>query len=151
MKLFLTIIPVVVVLMIFACSRRTGDDGKISGRIDDVEQNIAQLMKSDNEQAFLVIGTSENDEFIQFTPYEDGVQLDFPLITKRQEAREAQFKQIAKELKLKVIENEGTDGSRFLDIDLNGTAAEISQTVKIFLRKLYGLNDSSIIQLDQNF
>ena len=100
-------------------------------------------MKSTNEYAYLIIKIQDSEDFIQFTGDAKGVQLDLPLITERQKELETAFWHVSKDLNLKVVENKGSDGSRFLDIDLNGNAFEITNIVKIFIEKLFNVNSGT--------
>ena len=122
---------------------KSNDSVTSIGNVESIESIIKSLMKSTNEYAFLIIKIHGTEDFIQFTGDAKGVQLDLPLITERQKELETAFWHVGKDLNLKVVENKGSDGSRFLDIDLNGNAFEITNIVKIFIEKLFNVNSST--------
>ncbi len=105
-------------------------------------------MQSTNEYSFLIIKIQGTYDFIQFTGDTKGVQLNFPLITEEQKQHEAAFNNVSKKLNLKVIENKGSDGSRFLDIDINGNANEISNTIKSFIKNLFNVDQSTSLEFE---
>ena len=142
----ITIITFTLILIAFLAFKflsKSNDSVTSIGNVDSIESIIINLMKSTNEYAFLIIKIHGTEDFIQFTGDAKGVQLDLPLITDRQKDLESAFRSAVNELNLKVIENKGSDGSRFLDIDLNGNAFEITNIVKIFIEKLFNVNSST--------
>ena len=141
---------VLIVFLIFKFLSKSNDSITTIGGIDTIESLIANLMKSTNEYAFLIINIHGTEDFIQFTGDAKGVQLDLPLITDTQKALASTFRSVGSELNLKVIENKGSDGSNFLDIDLNGNASEITKIVKKFIGKLFSVNENTKLVFEYN-
>lgn len=142
----ITLILIVLILIAFFSFNflsKSNDSVTSIGNVENIENIIENLMKSTNEYAYLIIKIQDSEDFIQFTGDAKGVQLDLPLITVRQKELETAFWHVGKDLNLKVVENKGSDGSRFLDIDLNGNAFEITNIVKIFIEKLFNVNSST--------
>ncbi len=144
MKITLILIALILIAFFsFNFLSKSNDSVTSIGNVQNIENIIENLMKSTNEYAYLIIKIQDSEDFIQFTGDAKGVQLDLPLITERQKELETAFWHVGKDLNLKVVENKGSDGSRFLDIDLNGNAFEITNIVKIFIEKLFNVNSST--------
>ena len=144
MKITLILIALILIAFFsFNFLSKSNDSATSIGNVENIENIIENLMKSTNEYAYLIIKIQDSEDFIQFTGDAKGVQLDLPLITERQKELETAFWHVGKDLNLKVVENKGSDGSRFLDIDLNGNAFEITNIVKIFIEKLFNVNSST--------
>jgi hypothetical protein len=151
MKIAIIIFALVLVaFFIFIFLRRPDDTMTSIGSIDDLKSIIEKIMKSTKEDAFLIAKVHETSDFIQFTGDAEGVQLDFPLITDRQRSMEAAFRSVAKKLNLQIVENRGSGGDTFLDIDIKGNAAEVAVIAKIFMEKLFGANRSTKIEYELN-
>lgn len=144
MKIILFIaVAILVSFLAFKLLSKSDYSSTEIGNTDNIEGLIKKLMKSTNETAFLRIQIQDTEDFIQFTGDATGVQLNLPLITDRQKSLGPAFSEVGAELDLQVIENEGTDGSKFLDIDINGNETEISNTVQKFIGKLFNANPST--------
>jgi hypothetical protein len=151
MKIILISIFVVLGVWFFvSCTIRSADHDKMIGTMKDIENKINLLMNSSNERSFLVIEISGTGDFIQFSGDKNGVQIDFPLLTENQKRMESKFRGIAKDQSLTVIENRGTDGNKFLDIDLNGAPADISKKIKSFLEKLFEVDENTELKFELN-
>ncbi len=147
MKILIGIIAVIILaIILYGKTNKDAEISKYMGKLEDIEENIKKLMAGNNAHGFLVIEVVETEDFIQFSGNDKGVQLDFPLVTKRQKELEIQFRECAKELNLQVIENKGTDGAIFLDIDLNGSPIEIAKAVKGMMTKIFGVGQNSALQ-----
>jgi len=130
----------VLILLFFGSSDETKSE---LGNISDVGKHLDSLMKSSNEYGLLIIEVQGTENFIQFTGSKNGVQLDHPLITDRQKELESSFKDVANHLALTVIENKGSDGSTFLDVDLKGNSSEIAIIVIKFMERFFKINTNS--------
>lgn len=149
MKINLIILALILIAFLNLNFSKKPNNTVISiGNVDSIENIIENLMKSTSENAFLIIKIHGTDDFIQFTGDAKGVQLDFPLITDRQKNLESAFRSAGKDLNLKIIENKGSDGSSFLDIDINGNASEITNIVKKFIGKLFNANPSTKLEFE---
>jgi hypothetical protein len=151
MKITLIILALVLIaLFIFIFAKRSDDAMTSVGGIDDIEGNIEKIMRTTKKDAFLIAKVHGTSDFIQFSGDAKGVQLDFPLVTDRQKSMETAFRSVAKELNLQIVENRGSGGEHFLDIDIKGTAAEISFIVRTLMEKLFRVNQSTRIEYELN-
>ncbi|HEU5239255.1 MAG TPA: hypothetical protein VFU37_19145 [Pyrinomonadaceae bacterium] len=96
-------------------------------------------MRANNLYALLVIQIGP-DDFMQLTADASGVQIDFPLITPRQRAFEAKIREVASGEKLEVVENSGSDGSRFLDMNVNGESGKVAAVCSRVLRQVFSVS-----------
>jgi len=146
MKILIVIFAIIVLgTFLLVRSKQNQEIPKIKGSLNELEENISKLMGSNNDNAFLIVEVSGTEDFIQFSGDDKGVQLDFPLVTERQKEMEAQIRQSAKNQNLAIIENKGSDGSRFLDIDIDGNPFKIAEISKDLLKNIYGVNESSTL------
>jgi hypothetical protein len=148
--LIIIILIVVIAISIFIFSNQSRNTKIIVGSINDIEPNIDKIMKSNQKDAFLIVKIKGTDDFIQFTGDTKGVQLDFPLVTERQKSMEVAYKQVAKELNLAIVENRGSSGDNFLDINIKGTSVQIADISRIILEKMFKVNSSSKIEYELN-
>ncbi len=92
---------------------------------------------------YLIIHVGGTEDFVQFTGDAKGVQIDFPLVTDKQQSNESKIKQVATDLKLEFHETRGSDGSRFLDCDYSGSPEQIAALCRELLAKIYGVTDET--------
>jgi hypothetical protein len=92
---------------------------------------------------YLIIHVGGTEDFIQFTGDAKGVQINFPLVTDRQQLNGRKIKQVAAGLNLEFHETRGSDGSRFLDCDYLGSAEQVASICKDLLCKIYGVTDDT--------
>ena len=118
------------------------------GYVNELDRYIDRLMRSTSEGSFLIVGVSHPEDFIQMTGGSDGVQLDFPLVTQRQQMREELIKLGARAEGLFVVENPGSDGARFLDIDVEGSSRRIAAICHRLLKKLFDIDDTTQLTFD---
>ena len=111
-----------------------------------MQAHIEGLMASPRQDSFLIVTVKGTEEFIQFTSDQTGVQLDFPIITARQRTKEQSFRETAKKQGLAVIESKGSDGSRFLDINIEGSPSEVSQVARAFVADFLDVTDDSDLE-----
>lgn len=104
-------------LPLTGCSDRGARLPETTGGWEDIDGYIARLVAAE-DYAVLVVDAGEPGAFLQFSSVADTVQLDFPLITDAQKAREASIRQFLKNRDLPAVINPGTAGGRFLDCDL---------------------------------
>jgi len=108
---------------------------------------IEQLIStSPSAGAFLIVTVSGTEDFLQMTGDTSGVQLDFPLITGRQISLESRIRMVAEGRGLVLVENSGSDGSRFLDIDLSADPVEAARASEILLREVFGVTDATSLE-----
>ena len=154
MELVLAIIVFVVIVLIaflaFLFLYRPDNTEDLAGTIKDLENYIGIMMLSAEKYAFVIATVQRTKDFVQFSGNTKNIQLDFPLITDRQKNMEAAFRTTAKEMDLKIIENRGTGGETFLDIDLKGTTAEISLVARTFMERFLGITQDTKIKYRLN-
>src|SRR6266436_2642960 len=84
-----------------------------------------------------VFDIAHSDDFMQLTGAERGVQIDFPLVTPRQRGFEDKVREVASRKGLEVVENLGSDGTRFLDMNVNGESREVAAVCSKVLREVF--------------
>ena len=104
---------------------------------------VDRLMRSGDESAFLIITISGSEDFLQLTGDAKGVQLDFPMITDRQQSLESMIREIAWREGRTIEENQGDGGDRFLDISVEGTPTEVAANCERFLRDVFGAGEDA--------
>jgi hypothetical protein len=125
---------------------RSTTNSPVRGSTIDIENYIDGLVGAPDEDGVLIITISGTSKFVQFNGGGYGVQMDFPLVTPEQKSMRASIETGGKEMGLVAIINLGTDGSEFIDFDLNGNPSEISKIVESFMAKLYGTNQSTQLE-----
>ena len=115
-----------------------------------IEPNVAALLESTADDAFLIIGISGTPDFVQMSGYRGTALLDFPLITPRQKELRESIEEVCKGLGLEKTVVTGSDGSEFLDYDLPANAAQIADIVKTILVKVYGAEKSTVLEFEAN-
>jgi hypothetical protein len=131
-------------LAVSGCTPASSDSAeKVLGEGADIAKYLTRLEATAGTGGFLVIGVAGTEDFLQLTASDGMFELDLPLITIRQRQVEGSFRQLASELQLSVRESSGTDGTEFLDIDLEGPAADAAPTVEAFLNRLYGVETAT--------
>ena len=111
--------------------------------IIDIPVFVDQLMRAVGGGAFLIIGVGDSDDFIQLSGDATGVQLDFPMVTARQQSKELIIRSVAKAEGLVLVENYGSDGTRFLDFDIEPPAQRIADVCATMLRQVFDVSDRS--------
>ena len=109
-----------------------------TGNFSDIGPYFNALSDAKNNNAFLVVTIKGTEDFFQFKHYEDGTfEIDFPLITERQQSLEDRVKTAHSDLGLSYELTESSDGSRFIDVYTKMTSEEISGAVKDLFRKVF--------------
>lgn len=144
LKIGILLIVLVAVVIYFVIRPTT--NSPVQGLTIDIENYINGLVGVPNEDGVLIITISGTSKFVQFNGGGYGVQMDFPLVTQEQKSMRASIEAVGKEMDLVAIINLGTDGSEFIDFDLDGSPSEISNIVESFMAKLYGTNESTQLE-----
>ena len=113
------------------------------GGIESIEGFLQSLMRSERSDAFRFIAVDGTDDFVQFTGDEGGVQLDMPLIADRQRSLEPAFRKACKLISERIETSEGSGGETFLDVKIEGTAAEIAEKVKVVMAEMYQVSEET--------
>ena len=114
--------------------------------MDEIQTYVADLLSATESDAFLVISIAGSDDFLQLTADAHGAQIDFPLVTDRQQTTEWKIRQTAEAARLPVVENKGSGGERFLDINVDGSAAEVARVCRLLLRDVFGAGEETELE-----
>jgi hypothetical protein len=113
----------------------------VVGRLADIESHLRQLAASPD--AFLIIEAGPNDAFVQIKYSRDGFELDHPLATPAQRARESQFRAFCAQHQVRLQESRGTDGTVFLDCYLPPDPVTAAEHVAGALTSLLGVTSAT--------
>lgn len=116
----------------------------------DIQLFINELRNSKADDAFLIIKIDGTENFIQFSGTSEVVQMDFPMITENQRTYEMRIKAYGKKHELEIVENLGTDGSRFLDFDLSGSASLIATQIVTAFSDIFSVDSDRMLQFKFN-
>jgi hypothetical protein len=97
-------------------------------------------MRSEDPHAFVIVNVAHSEDFLQLSGDRNSVQVDFPLITPRQRSLEGTIRDVAEHEGLDVVETSGSDGSRFLDVNVNGDYRAVAAICSKILRGVYSLS-----------
>ena len=115
---------------------------------DRLLQHVERLVRSNVYGAFLIVSVAGTEDFLQMSAGPGAVQLDLPLITPRQAALEPEIRAVAAGEGLSVYESEGTDGARFLDMDLEKDSARVAAVCRAFLRGVFGAGEGARLEFE---
>ena len=116
-----------------------------SGFVSELPAYLERLMRSEDEQAFLTIQIAQSEDFLQLTGSKNGVQLDFPLITSRQRSFESKIRNAVASANLAVLENYGSDGALFLDIDVEGPSQVVAGVCSRILGEVFNVGGDTVL------
>jgi len=136
------IAALVIVLILLAYFVWPRSNYSETGQVSELSKYFDLLQNSTPSYNTLIISAETTKDFLQFSRYENNIELDFPLVTEKQKALEMKFREACERLSLTVRETSGTDGARFLDVDL---PSDISERVKItekILTDVFGINEN---------
>jgi hypothetical protein len=120
------------------------------GFVFDIPGYIDRLMRSTDENPFLIITVMGSEDFLQLSGSGGTVQLDFPMVTQRQQSLETTIRTVAASSNLTIIENYGTDGTLFLDIDLSGAAPAMAAICSKMLREVFSVSGTTELLFEQH-
>ena len=110
-----------------------------TGRVFDLPRYVGRLMRSRDPHAYVIVDIAHSADFMQLSGDAAGVQIDFPQITTRQRSFEQRIREAASREGLEVVENYGTDGSRFLDLNVKGEWRAVAAVCSKVLRRVYNV------------
>ena len=111
------------------------------GSLADLHSYVGRLIRSPNSGGTLVIQIRGAEAFIQFTGGSSGVEMDFPLVTPDQKAREPIIRAFCDRYHLRLRVSFGTDGSGFLDVDLAPDVGMISTVVRAAFAEIFDVRE----------
>jgi len=112
-----------------------------SGLLADLPKQFDLLQNSTSSFETLVISVNSTSEFVQFSKYGKNIELDFPLVTDNQKILEPKFREVCKVHALEIRDSEGSDGSRFLDVDLPQGTEKRATIVKNILTDVFDVTE----------
>lgn len=150
MKIVLVSILVLGALLIAYTALRSGGaaESRKTGDLRDIEGVLQSLRESENPQSFLIVSVLDTGDFIQFSSNESAFEMDFPQITDRQKELRERFEATCAGLGLQLSVNRGTDGSEFLDYELEGEISVVSNVVRVVLTDVFGVGSSTSLQFE---
>ena len=111
----------------------------IVGTSKDILQYLSELQFAQDDDAFLVVTLRGTPDFIQFKYSNGQFEIDFPLVSERQQSFEERIKSACSDIGLKI---QVSDDSQFLDIYENSTAEKIAESVIRIFQEVYGATSS---------
>jgi hypothetical protein len=118
----------------------------MSERTSGLAAQIDHMLSAPPGVAFLVIDVNDSGEdFVQFAANEESVLIDFPLITKRQQEREARVRLVCASLGLDPNVTIGPDNGRFLNCTAPRDAQVLTNVARVLLQEIYGVSAESTL------
>ncbi|TGL59918.1 hypothetical protein [Leptospira jelokensis] len=115
----------------------------VEGSLVDVDENLTKLIAKNDYDSFLVIQISHDDEFVQFKySEEDGLLIDFPLVTDNQKAKTNQILSFCKREALE-YEFLNDEEDQQIDIFPKGNQDQLVQIVKSILTEIFGVSEGT--------
>ena len=116
------------------------------GTVADVSMHIQRLLDAPEGSWLIIELTEADDAFVQLSASPDEIQIDHPLITADQVAREDGLRKVITAAGLTPYETRGSEGSRFLDCDVPRDAARATIVVQRILESLFGSDSSTEVR-----
>ncbi|XDD52964.1 hypothetical protein AB3N62_10770 [Leptospira sp. WS4.C2] len=152
MKTAILIIIISTILLYFFRNKENNDK-PIIGNLSNFDEFISKLIDSESNDSFLIISIKDTDKFIQFKYYvEEGLEIDFPLVTNEQIQKRNLLINYCKRNKLYFKINKSSDEQHeFLDIYLKAEKKELTDTVKKIYIDIYNVNPSTEFEFNGDF
>jgi hypothetical protein len=116
---------------------------KVEVQLNDLSEYFYQLVRG--EVDYIIVELPDTKVFFQFTASPVEVQLDMPLITKRQLSLKPKLLAALRSRNLEPYETEGSDNSVFLDADLRGEPDEIANQVSNIIQDVFNLKSDEMV------
>ncbi|TGK89977.1 hypothetical protein EHQ23_02350 [Leptospira bourretii] len=152
MKIAILITIISAILFYFFRNKRNNEK-LVIGNLSNFDEFISKLIDSKSNDSFLIISIKDTDKFIQFKYYvEEGLEIDFPLVTNEQKQKRNLLINYCKRNKLYFKINKSSDGQHeFLDIYLKAEKKELMDTVKKIYIDIYNVNPSTEFKINGDF
>lgn len=90
------------------------------------------------EYGLVILTVRGTDHFVQYSGVTTGIQLDLPLVTRHQQEREAEIHAFFARQGERVVERRGTNGARFLDVDLPADPDRLARLTAGLVCEVFG-------------
>lgn len=90
------------------------------------------------EHGLLVLTVKGTEQFVQYSGGTTGIQLDLPMVTRSHQDRETRIRAFLAGRGERVVERRGTDGARFLDVDLPADPERLAQLTAGIVCEVFG-------------
>lgn len=90
------------------------------------------------EYGVIILTVRGTDQFVQYSGGTTGIQLDLPVITQHQQDREAKIRAFFAGRREPLVERRGTDGARFLDVDLPADPDRLARLTAGLVCEVFG-------------
>ena len=107
---------------------------------------LDSLRRSGRLDAYLIIQVRDTPDFLQFCAAYGRMEIDLPQITARQEALAPALRQVAAAHGLSVRESVGSNGGRFLDVDVGAADPNTAHVVRQLLADLFGVGEDTPLE-----
>ena len=117
-----------------------------------LEGSVSKLMRSDNPSSFFVVKVSNTEDFLQFSHMSGGVEMDYPQVTPRPFEMRAKFHAVCDALRLQIRTTYGSDGSEFLDVEIEGPELVVVSRIREVLSEMFCVyaDDSVEVELSND-
>jgi len=124
---------------------------KNQGSLSEAPRYLEALLKSQDSDSYVIITHEASGHFLQFSPGENIIQMDFPVITKKQRDKSDVIKESCSKLGLVLKVTNGTDGSMFYDWDMSGTPEEMCKIIIQVFSEAFGTKpeDNFVFEHDE--
>lgn len=116
------------------------------GTFDSLELQFKQLIDGLPKQRILRV-EMPNGVFLQFEHAKNSVQMDFPLISEQHKDLESTYRKEIESLGFHVKEATGSDGARFLDVNLSEDISELVELTKKIFTGTFGALETTKLKM----
>jgi|GEM_PF-5860377 len=135
-----------------------GKEGSLADLPDYIAGLLEAVAGTDGSDKFLIGIVSETDNFLQFTAYDNEVEIDFPLLADQQKAFEEKFMAACKKAGVEPAPYNHPNpdkigsayGDDFLDYVIRGSAEEISKTITEIYINTFEIDTTTAMNFEKN-
>ncbi len=139
-------------IIVYLFSRRfafgiPAKNNRTIGKFSDFETYFCALAESQNEDAFLIATLHGTEDFFQFKHFQtEGFEINFPLITERQQSLESRVITALQSQNLEFEITKGSDGSRFIDAYRKSDPKKISVVVSSLYENIFLTDQTRMLE-----
>lgn len=146
----LVVALIIAITIVVWLVRRTSVSTGYLGDFRDIPAFLTKLIHATADDAFLIITIVDTGDFLQFSAAEGIVQMDYPLVTKRQRETAERLSAVCSQLGLTLDKNKGSDGTDFIDYDISGTSTEMAAVVQKVLEQAFDVSEGQKLVFEGN-